>query len=49
MKLEAEDYLMSNCPNLNVVILRPGFVWHEQERPWSVPIKAMSDIGFRLR
>ena len=30
------------------MILKPGLVWHEQERTWSVPFKIASDIGYEL-
>jgi hypothetical protein len=39
---------LNNCPELIPVILKPGLVWHEQERAWSVPFKIASDFGYQL-
>ena len=46
MKEQAEAFLINNCPNISPVILKPGLVWHENERSWSVPLKIETDIGF---
>ena len=48
MKEQAELFLLSSCPELIPVILKPGLVWHEQERSWSVPFKIASDIGYEI-
>lgn len=48
MKEQAESFLLHNCPNLTPVILKPGLVWHESERSWSVPAKLLSDFGYHL-
>ena len=46
MKKEAEDYIISDeVGNLYSVILRPGLVYHETERPWSVPLGKAADLG----
>jgi len=31
------------------VILRPGFVWSDNERNWSVPVKAANDFGYEIK
>ena len=49
MKREAEDYLISDeIANLYSVILRPGLVYHDVERPWSVPFGKLSSVGSSL-
>jgi hypothetical protein len=47
-KLQAEDFLLHNCPNLTPIILKPGLVWHESERSWSLPLKFANDIGYQF-
>lgn len=48
MKEEAESFLQHNCPELKPIILKPGLVWHEKERSWSVPLKFATDFGYNL-
>ena len=48
-KREAENFLLYHCPNLIPVILRPAFVWHENERAWTVPLAYANDIGHSIR
>jgi hypothetical protein len=50
MKREAEDYLLTDeeVSSLNPVILRPGLVWHQGERQWSLPLKFATDFGFGI-
>ena len=48
MKEQAEQILLNNCQELIPVILKPGLVWHENERSWSVPLKFASDFGYEL-
>jgi len=48
MKEQAESFLLNNCPELIPIILKPGLVWHEGERNWSVPFKVATDIGYHL-
>ena len=47
-KREAEDFLLNNCPHLEPVILRPGLVWHPQERQWAVPLGLAADLGHKV-
>jgi hypothetical protein len=49
MKREAENYLLYHCQNIEPIILRPAFVWHENERGWSVPLAIATDIGYGIR
>ena len=44
-KEEAESFLIQNCPNIYPVILKPGLVWHEKERPITMPLKVAVDLG----
>ena len=48
MKEEAESFLQHNCPDLYPIILKPGLVWHEQERAWTLPLKFATDFGYAL-
>lgn len=48
MKFEAEDYLRDQCPNLDVVVIRPGLVYSQIARPWSVPLGLASTVGSRF-
>jgi hypothetical protein len=51
MKQEAEIFLQTDpdcVGSLRPIILRPGLVWHEKERGFSVPLKVATDIGYWL-
>ena len=45
MKGEAEAYLLKD-ENIKPVILRPGLVWHQNQRQWSFPLKVVTDLGY---
>ena len=45
-KIEAEDYVLKNCTNLNPVMLRPGFIYNSQYRWWSIPLKGFVDLAW---
>ena len=45
-KLEAEQYLREECPNIKPVLLRPGFIWDAQHRWWSVPLHYGVDLAW---
>ena len=45
MKLEAEDFLINNCDSIFSSIIRPGLVYHDKERPWSLPLGLLSNLG----
>ena len=45
MKREAEQYLMRDCDSLFAAILRPGLVYHDTERPWSMPLGLISNLS----
>lgn len=49
MKRQAEEFLLYHCPSTIPVILRPAFVWHEQERGWTVPIALANNLGHSVR
>ena len=50
-KIEAENYMFDECPNLKCWSLRPGFIYNMEHRSWSIPIfyacKAL-DLGNEL-
>jgi len=48
MKREAEIYLMEECESLFAAIVRPGLVYHETERPWSMPLGLFSNLSYAL-
>lgn len=48
MKREAEQYLIKNCDSLFAAILRPGLVYHDTERPWSVPLGLLSNLSHTM-
>ena len=37
-KIEAENYLFNECPNVNAWSLRPGFIYNKEHRGWSIPL-----------
>ena len=43
-KLEAEDYIVNECPHLDPYILRPGFVVDKADRSWSIPLSYVVDL-----
>ena len=48
LKREAEDFLISECPALHTSIIRPGLVYHDSERPWSLPLGLFSNLTHTL-
>jgi hypothetical protein len=47
-KLEAEDYILRECPNLKSVMLRPGFIYDKEHRWWSIPLKYGVDLAWYM-
>lgn len=45
-KMEAEQYIMDECPNLNATVVRPGFIVNKAERWWSIPLSWVVDAGW---
>ena len=45
-KLEAEEFILKECTNLNSVMLRPGFIYNKQYRWWSIPLKGFVDLAW---
>ena len=48
MKREAEQRIIADSDMLFTSIIRPGLVYHETERPWSVPMGLLSNLGHKL-
>jgi len=48
MKLEAEQFLKEECESLDVVVLRPGLVYSQSQRSWTVPMGILSSLGSKL-
>ena len=47
-KIEAENFILNECPHLNRTIIRPGFIWNQEHRSWSVPLSYSVDFLYRL-
>ena len=47
-KIEAENYILKECDNLNKTIIRPGFIVNKEHRSWSVPLSYGVDFLYRL-
>ena len=45
-KLEAEKYLLEECPNLNITIIKPGVVVDAEHRWWSIPAEAGNNLVY---
>ena len=53
-KREAEEFITSNCPNLNVNILRPGYIWcskfrqygYDEQSLLTAPLRYLHEILF---
>lgn len=46
-KREAEEYLLNECTNLRVHILRPGFIVDPTERSWSPYLSCIIKLGYQ--
>lgn len=47
-KLEAEEFLMKECPNLKTTVVRPGFIVDKTDRWWSIPLSWGVDMAWWL-
>ena len=47
-KIEAENYLLNECPNINPYIVRPGFIWNKEHRGWSVPLYYATELLYQI-
>ena len=47
-KIEAENYILDECPNLTPVIIRPGFIWNKEHRGWSIPLRYGCEFAYQL-
>ena len=45
-KLEAENFIIEECENLNPVMLRPGFIVDKDSRSWSPPLGKLVDLAW---
>jgi len=45
MKMEAEAYLEQSCPQLDIIVFRPGLVTDFEKRPLTVPIGFLADFA----
>ena len=45
MKMEAEAYLEQSCPQLDIIVFRPGLVTDLERRPLSVPLGFFADLA----
>ena len=53
-KREAEEFITTECPNLNVNILRPGYIWSNQWKQYgydeqsllTAPLRFLHEIVF---
>ena len=43
-KLEAEEFLKENAGLHKICVVRPGLVWHRQDRPWLIPFGLAADV-----
>ena len=43
-KIEAENFMFNECPNLVAFTLRPGVIWNAEHRNWSVPVAKIVDL-----
>ena len=48
MKWEAEKFMIDECDALYKAILRPGLVYHQGERPWSMPLGLLSNLTHKV-
>jgi hypothetical protein len=45
MKMEAEAYLEKSCPQLDIIVFRPGLVTDFERRPLSVGLGFFADVA----
>ena len=47
-KFEAEDYVSTDCSNLDFTSIRPGFIWNAEYRSWSVPLYYGCELLYQI-
>mmetsp|Transcript_11158 Transcript_11158/g.18740 ORF Transcript_11158/g.18740 Transcript_11158/m.18740 type:complete len:103 (-) Transcript_11158:227-535(-) len=47
-KIEAENFILEECPNLKPLIVRPGFIWNKEHRGWSIPLRYTCELLFQI-
>lgn len=45
-KRDGEQFLINQCPNLVPFVLRPGFIYNQEHRGWSIPLQKGVDLGW---
>lgn len=45
-KVEAENFIINECPHLKPVMLRPGFIVDYDYRSWSAPLGKLVDVAW---
>ena len=48
-KVEAEDFLIDCCPDLNVTIIKPGVIVNDKYRWWSTPVSKANDLVYAIQ
>ena len=48
-KVQAEKFLLEECPNLEVTIIKPGVVVDKEHRWWSIPTQAGNDLVYNIQ
>ena len=43
-KIEAENFILNECPDLIPTIIRPGFIVDKNHRVWSPPLSVVVDL-----
>ena len=46
MKIEAENFIINECKNLNPTMLRPGFIVDYKHRMWSPALSLGVNLAF---
>ena len=47
-KREAEEFLKNLCPDTDAVVIRPGLVYSQNEREWSVLLAGVANASSAL-
>ena len=47
-KIEAENFILEECPAVRPTFLRPGFIYDWSNRWWSIPLRYGVDAAWFL-
>ena len=47
-KVEAENFLIDNCPDLKCTIIKPGVIVDAEHRWWSIQAQGANDIFYKM-